>query len=374
MASARRNLLLFVIFVAINGVTLRTVMAATGGYKTDAAIFIFGDSTADVGTNNHLKNCTARADHRYHGIDFPFSKPTGRYSNGKNAADQIAKLLGNYKISPPPFLSLLATHKSTFKRNLLRGANFASAGSGIFSATGQLSFHKVICLEEQIQQFATVRQAITELLDSPKAVDDLLQNSIYILSIGSNDLIEFELAGQPGGRDKFLAKLTETYAEHLADLYELGARKFAIIDIPPIGCCPAARAYNATGGCMQDLNDNARSFYRSMQSNLARFSLVFKGFKYSLGNTYAMTMNVIDNPRGNRFKEVKTACCGSGPFNGVTGCEVGANLCAKRSDFLFWDQFHPTETASELAALTLVYGEGSEYVTPMNFSSLAMAA
>ncbi|KVH92259.1 Lipase, GDSL [Cynara cardunculus var. scolymus] len=325
MASARRNLLLFVIFVAINGVTLRTVMAATGGYKTDAAIFIFGDSTADVGTNNHLKNCTARADHRYHGIDFPFSKPTGRYSNGKNAADQI------------------------------------------------------------------------ELLDSPKAVDDLLQNSIYILSIGSNDLIEFELAGQPGGRDKFLAKLTETYAEHLADLYELGARKFAIIDIPPIGCCPAARAYNATGGCMQDLNDNARSFYRSMQSNLARFSLVFKGFKYSLGNTYAMTMNVIDNPRGNQknscyidynknmnktiginvfpgFKEVKTACCGSGPFNGVTGCEVGANLCAKRSDFLFWDQFHPTETASELAALTLVYGEGSEYVTPMNFSSLAMAA
>ncbi|KAI3784542.1 hypothetical protein L1987_43642 [Smallanthus sonchifolius] len=103
------------------------------------AIFIFGDSTADVGTNNYLKTCTAKANHRYNGIDFPFSKPTGRFSNGKNAADQIARLLGNYKVSPPPFLSLLE-HKTTFKRSLLRGANFASAGSGVFSATGQKAF------------------------------------------------------------------------------------------------------------------------------------------------------------------------------------------------------------------------------------------
>ena len=73
------------------------------------------------------------------------------------------------------------------------------------------------------------------------------------------------------------------------------------------------------------------------------------------------------------FKEVKTACCGSGLFNGAGDCKEGANLCSNRGDFLFWDKFHPTETASELAALTLAYGEGAEYVTPMNFSSLAMA-
>lgn len=73
------------------------------------------------------------------------------------------------------------------------------------------------------------------------------------------------------------------------------------------------------------------------------------------------------------FKDVKTACCGSGRFNGIGDCIVGANLCSNRGDFLFWDKVHPTEKASELAALTLVFGEGSEYVTPMNFSSLAMA-
>ncbi|KAK9067429.1 hypothetical protein SSX86_014758 [Deinandra increscens subsp. villosa] len=268
-------LIVFAIYVVANGIMMMTVGAAT-----DAPIFIFGDSTADVGTNNHLKGCKATADHRYNGIDFPFSKPTGRFSNGKNAADQIARLLGNYKLSPPPFLSLLAD-KPRFNSRLLRGANFASGGAGVYTETGQVVF----------------------------------------------------------------------------SLYDLGARKFAIVGIPPIGCAPAPRAYNETGGCIDILNDGARLFYTSMQSLLTGLSLKLKGFKYSLGNTYAMTMNVIDNPRGNRFKEVKVSCCG----NGTTDCVLGVNLCVNRGDFLFWDKFHPTEKASELAALTLVYGEGSEY-------------
>lgn len=53
------------------------------------AIFIFGDSTADVGTNNLLQTF-ARADYLYNGIDFPGgSKQTGRFSNGLNSADCV---------------------------------------------------------------------------------------------------------------------------------------------------------------------------------------------------------------------------------------------------------------------------------------------
>ncbi|KAK1432597.1 hypothetical protein QVD17_09494 [Tagetes erecta] len=369
MAIMVGKVVMFVLYYALANDNMMMTVRAALDYKTDAPIFIFGDSTVDVGTNNYLKKCTAKADHPYHGIDFPHSKPTGRFSNGKNAADQIASLLGNYKVSPPPFLALL-NRKSTFKRNLLRGANFASGGSGIFSATGQIYYHKVICMEEQIQQFATVRENITELLGSSKAADDLLQSSIYLISIGSNDLFEYAAAQifATANPKPFVSNLTQAYAARLTKLYELGARKFAIVGIPPIGCCPGARAYNATGGCIDLINDGARLFYKSMQPLLTGFSLLFKGFKYSLGNTYAMTMNVIDNPRGNGFKEVKSACCG----NGTSICRVGVNLCSNRGDFLYWDHFHPTDKASELAALTLVYGEGTEYVTPINFSSLAM--
>lgn len=82
-------------------------------------------------------------------------------------------------------------------------------------------------------------------------------------------------------------------------MYLLGAKKFAIIGIAPLGCAPAARIQNLTGGCAQFMNDGARLFQVSMQSVLTDLSLMLKGFKYSLGNMYTVTMNVIENPRGN---------------------------------------------------------------------------
>lgn len=54
-------------------------------------VFLFGDSTFDVGTNNHIPS-KATADFPYYGIDYPDSIPTGRFSNGYNSADEIGIL------------------------------------------------------------------------------------------------------------------------------------------------------------------------------------------------------------------------------------------------------------------------------------------
>lgn len=54
------------------------------------AAFVFGDSTVDVGNNNCLNvTAAARANYPQYGIDFPGSKPTGRFSNGFNTADLL---------------------------------------------------------------------------------------------------------------------------------------------------------------------------------------------------------------------------------------------------------------------------------------------
>jgi len=53
------------------------------------AVYVFGDSLVDVGNNNYLTLSIAKANHRHYGIDFPTHKPTGRFSNGKNAADFV---------------------------------------------------------------------------------------------------------------------------------------------------------------------------------------------------------------------------------------------------------------------------------------------
>jgi len=55
------------------------------------AMYVFGDSTADVGNNDYLPWSIARADFPHNGVDFPGGKPTGRFSNGFIGVDFIGE-------------------------------------------------------------------------------------------------------------------------------------------------------------------------------------------------------------------------------------------------------------------------------------------
>jgi hypothetical protein len=58
--------------------------------KQVPAMYVFGDSTLDVGNNNYLPGAgVPRANMPLYGVDYPGSKPTGRFSNGYNVADFI---------------------------------------------------------------------------------------------------------------------------------------------------------------------------------------------------------------------------------------------------------------------------------------------
>uniref|UniRef100_A0A0E0K3E5 GDSL esterase/lipase n=1 Tax=Oryza punctata TaxID=4537 RepID=A0A0E0K3E5_ORYPU len=70
-------------------------MAAAAAAKVPA-MYVFGDSTADVGNNNYLAGAAVpRANFPHNGIDFPTSRPTGRFSNGYNGVD----FLGTYRFA-----------------------------------------------------------------------------------------------------------------------------------------------------------------------------------------------------------------------------------------------------------------------------------
>ncbi|KAG1362702.1 putative GDSL esterase/lipase [Cocos nucifera] len=62
------------------------------------AVFIFGDSTADVGNNNFLPS-RAKANFPPNGIDFAQSRATGRFSNGLNGADFLDMVMCYYMSS-----------------------------------------------------------------------------------------------------------------------------------------------------------------------------------------------------------------------------------------------------------------------------------
>ncbi|XP_062024821.1 GDSL esterase/lipase At5g55050-like [Rosa rugosa] len=344
-------------------------------------IFILGDSTADIGTNNFLPGSKARADFPHNGIDFPNSpRPTGRFSNGLNSADFLAQHFG-YKRSPRPFLSLSAT---SLQKKKFRGINFASGGSGVLDITGQTlltrnvpfgaSFNNqknVIPLTEQIRQFSSVKNNLMAKMGAA-ATEKFLSKSLIFISSGSNDLFGYYHSNSSIPKEEFLSSLVLAYENHLKTLYTLGARKFGIISVAPIGCCPSQRIFNATGGCLEELNDHAIAFHLKLDALLCKLSTEHEGFKYSLGNSYEMTINVIQNPLPFNFTQVEAACCGAGKLGGESFCTPDANLCSNRDQYLFWDLFHPTQAASKLAAVTLYYG-GPQFVSPINFAQLPEA-
>ncbi|KAM2666992.1 hypothetical protein EV2_018744 [Malus domestica] len=94
---------------------------------------------------------------------------------------------------------------------------------------------------------------------------------------------------------------------------------------------------------------------------------------YALADAYTLATQIIKDPKKFGFDEEATkACCGKGNFNAEYPCKPDSYLCEDRDVYLFWDQFHPTQAASLLAALALHAGGG--FVAPMTFGQLALLA
>lgn len=67
-------------------VLLVLVLAVANGQPLVPALFIFGDSVADVGNNNHIFTII-KANFPPYGRDYVNHQATGRFCNGKLATD-----------------------------------------------------------------------------------------------------------------------------------------------------------------------------------------------------------------------------------------------------------------------------------------------
>lgn len=200
----------------------------------------------------------------------------------------------------------------------------------------------------------------------------VLSKSVFLISTGGNDIFGyFSINKAPNDTEKetFVATLISSYKEHVEELYRLGARKIGIVDVPPIGCCPYPRSLNPTGGCIDVLNELALKFNNAVKVLMHNLSSRMVGMKYSIGSSHAVVSNIIKNPHALGFKEVKTACCGSGKFNAQSACMPNATFCSDRRGYLFWDMLHPTHATSKLAGLA-IYNGSLEFAIPINFRQL----
>ncbi|CAI9295266.1 unnamed protein product [Lactuca saligna] len=327
------------------------------------AVYMFGDSLVDVGNNNHLPLSIAKADFPHNGIDFVDGKPTGRFSNGMNAADFLAKKMG--LPTSPPYLSLIGD--ATLP---ITGVSFASGGCGVLNSTGE-KFKQSISFAQQVEYFSLVNDHLVRRL-GPSGAQVHLSKSLFAIVIGSNDLFAYFKTSSTVSikytPQQYLDLMVSTFKGLLKMLYELGARKVLVTGVGAIGCSPIQRKQNKTGGCNVGLNywsvkynDGLKTMLQEMKSEL--------GMNYAYFDIYNVMVNLFQEPETYGFTEIKKACCGFGNLNADVPCIPLSSYCLNRRSHVFWDLYHPTEAVSSMFT-DILYSGSQQYMIPMNVEQL----
>ncbi|KAG7640448.1 hypothetical protein ISN44_As02g002930 [Arabidopsis suecica] len=282
------------------------------------AFYVIGDSLVDPGNNNHLPTMI-RANYPPYGSDFEGGKATGRFSNGKTIADYIAIY---YKLPlVPAYLGLSDDRKDTIST----GMNYASAGCGIRRLTGKIA-GKCLSLSKQVDLFEeTIEKHLKTNFKTPYELTD------------ANDFADELL-------HKFLKKIEK--------LHKLGARKFFINNIKPLGCYPNIVAKTVPRGSCDERINLAISIYNEklrrslpvMKKKLNNTSFLYSDyFKFMLG---------LRGPSTNRYSSnllnTTGPCCPLDYDGSLTSsCKRRSKTCkAPDSTHIFFDPRHPTQLAN----------------------------
>ncbi|XP_022852027.1 GDSL esterase/lipase At5g45670-like [Olea europaea var. sylvestris] len=330
--------------------------------------FIFGDSLVDNGNNNNIQSL-ARANYLPYGIDFP-DGPTGRFSNGKTTVDVTAELLGFDDYIPP--------YTAARGEDILRGVNYASAAAGIRSETGQQLGGR-IDFTGQVNNYKTTVAQVVNILGDEDSAANYLTKCIYSVGIGSNDYLNnyfmplYYSTGRQFSPEQYADILIQEYSEQIRTLYNYGARKFVLIGVGQIGCSPNALAQNSADGstCVQRINVANQIFNNKLRALVDDFNSTSRDAKFIYINAYGIFQDLIDNPSAFGFRVTNAGCCGVGRNNGQITCLPFQTPCQNRDEYVFWDAFHPGESANIIIGRRSYRAEKPSDAYPMDIRRLA---
>ncbi|WRX32842.1 GDSL lipase/esterase - like 10 [Theobroma cacao] len=271
-----------------------------------------------------------------------------RIASGATGKEIRAENIG-FTSYPPAYLSKQAEGK-----NLLIGANFASASSGYYETTAKL--YHTLSLSKQLENYKEYQNKLVAIAGKSNA-SSIISGGIYLISSGSSDFLQNyyinPLLYKAYTPDQFSDILIESYAHFIQNLYGLGARKIGVTTLPPLGCLPAAITVfgSDSNKCVAKLNSNAVSFNNKLNATSQRLQKKLSGLNLVVFDIYQSLFNLVTKPAENGFAEARRACCGTGLLETSILCNPKSiGTCANASEYVFWDGFHPSEAANKILA------------------------
>ncbi|XP_057516152.1 GDSL esterase/lipase At1g74460 [Amaranthus tricolor] len=324
---------------------------ASKGYDCKIVQFIFGDSLSDVGNNEYLPRSLAKANLPWYGIDFGNGLPNGRFTNGRTVADIIGDDMGLPR--PPAFMDPNLDEDMI----LSNGVNYASGGGGILNETGGY-FIQRLCFYKQIDLFKGTQELITRKIGMNES-RKFFQEARYVVALGSNDFINNYLMPVYSDSwryndDSFLDYLVGTFRDQLKVMHNLGARKLMVFGLGPMGCIPLQRVLSTTGDCQEKTNRLAQKFNEATGKMMTELSRSLPGASYRFGDAFDVVNDVITNPTKYGFQNSDSPCCSFGRIRPALTCIPASVLCKDRSKYVFWDEYHPSDSANMIIAKELI--------------------
>ncbi|KNA21991.1 hypothetical protein SOVF_038030 [Spinacia oleracea] len=324
---------------------------AVNGQPIVPALFIFGDSIVDVGNNNDL-DTIVKSNFVPYGRDFSNHESTGRFCNGKLATDFTAETIG-FTSYQAAYLSIEATGK-----NLLIGANFASASSGYHASTPKI--YSAIPLSQQLEHYMDYQKKL-ELIAGKTNATSIITDGIYLISAGSSDFLQNyyinPLLYKLYSPEAFSNVLVQQFAQLVRKLYWVGARKVGVTSLPPLGCLPAAITIfgEDSNECVEHINKDAITFNNMLNSTAELLQTQLTNLTLVVFDIYQPLYQLVTKPQDNGFIEGRKACCGTGLLETSYLCNAKSpGTCNNASEYVFWDGFHPTEATNRILSDDLV--------------------
>ncbi|KAF2567252.1 hypothetical protein F2Q70_00026510 [Brassica cretica] len=285
MLNVSRKKILVLAFISIY---FLSTVAANGSFP---ALLAFGDSILDTGNNNFLLTFMKGNIWPY-GRSYTMKLPTGRFGNGRVFSDVIAEGLGIKKTLPAARKVFIAPS------DLKTGVCFASGGAGVDPVTSRLM--RVLKPGDQISDY---KKYIMKLkVVAPTQASSIIANAVYLVSQGNNDIgISFFMTRSAlmrgiVTRGMYTTKLTGWNKQFMKQIYDQGARKFAVMGVIPLGCLPMTRI---VGRCNLFANILAEDYNGKLRNGVKTWpnEAGFRGSKFVYVDMFNTLMDVIKNYR-----------------------------------------------------------------------------